>query len=93
MYHRVIKRSSKVILDAPLLFESKILEHLCAPIICVYVEDEELQIKRFMERNNFTKEEAQKRMSTQYPIKDKVEKSDITIENGESFEDLERQIA
>jgi len=29
-------------------------------------------------------------MSTQYPIKDKVLKSDIIVENGENVEDLER---
>jgi dephospho-CoA kinase len=28
-----------VVLDAPLLFESKILEYFCYPIIVVYTED------------------------------------------------------
>ena len=92
-YHKIILRNNKVILDAPLLFETKILEHLCDPIICVYIEDEGKQLKRLMKRNNFTKEEAQKRIDSQYPIKEKVLKSDIVIENGEKKEDLERQIA
>ena len=66
---------------------------MCSPIVCVYVDDEEVQLQRFMERNQFTQEEATKRISTQYPIKEKVLKSDILVENGEKLEDLERQIA
>ena len=38
--HKVWSGNKKVILDAPLLFESKILEHFCFPIMCVYISDE-----------------------------------------------------
>lgn len=34
------KNESMVILDAPLLFESKYLEYFCYPICCIYISDE-----------------------------------------------------
>mmetsp|Transcript_5921 Transcript_5921/g.9674 ORF Transcript_5921/g.9674 Transcript_5921/m.9674 type:complete len:96 (+) Transcript_5921:364-651(+) len=34
---RVIKGNTKVVLDAPLLYETRVLEYLCHPIACVYV--------------------------------------------------------
>lgn len=33
------KKESHVILDAPLLFETKILEYFCYPIMVVFVSD------------------------------------------------------
>ena len=52
MFHaKVTKGLKKVVLDAPLLFETKVLEHFCYPIIAVYIEDESLQITRLIERN------------------------------------------
>lgn len=32
--------NSEVILDAPLLFENKVLEHFCYPIVVIAIEDE-----------------------------------------------------
>ena len=37
--YRVIKGELLVVLDAPLLFESKILEWFCFPILVVTIED------------------------------------------------------
>ena len=50
---KISEGKKRVILDAPLLFETKILEHFCYPIITVYVQDYEMQLERFMNRNNF----------------------------------------
>lgn len=36
---KLIQRKPLVVLDAPLLFETKILEYFCYPIITVYCED------------------------------------------------------
>ena len=56
-------------LDAPTLFESKILEHFCYPIVVVYIEDEELQLDRLMMRNtDLSEEQAKKRIGAQYPV-------------------------
>lgn len=36
---KILKSKRTVVLDAPLLFESKILEYFCYPIIVVYIQD------------------------------------------------------
>ena len=55
-YWRVLRNYNKVILDAPLLFETKILEYFCMPIITVTIGDEKEQIKRLRERNPLSEE-------------------------------------
>lgn len=70
--NKILKGLSKVVLDAPLLFETKILEHICHPIICVYISNEESQIQRLMTRNNFSREECLKRINSQFPISAKI---------------------
>ena len=52
-----------VVLDAPLLYEAKILEWFCYPILVVYTEDGRTQLKRLMERNKLSEEEALKKIN------------------------------
>lgn len=68
-----------VVLDIPLLYENK-LTNFVEKTIVVYVE-ETIQIKRLMERNNYTKEEALQRIRTQMPIKEKAALADAVIDN------------
>ena len=55
---KILKGKKIVVLDAPLLFESKVLEYFCFPIIVVYCDDKQKQVERLMLRNNIGKEEA-----------------------------------
>ncbi|CAG9325086.1 unnamed protein product [Blepharisma stoltei] len=87
-----IKGYSYVIIDAPILFETKILPWFCFPIITVYVSDEEIQIKRVMGRDKITREEAIQKIQCQWPIELKIRKSNISIDNIGTFEDLELKI-
>jgi dephospho-CoA kinase len=41
---RILSWRERVIIDAPLLFESKIMEYFCHPIITVYIKDEQVQL-------------------------------------------------
>lgn len=79
-----------VVLDIPLLFENK-LDYLVDKIVVVYV-DETVQLKRLMERDQSTKEEALSRIKSQIPIKEKISRADATIDNNgtveQSFEQL-----
>lgn len=68
-------------LDAPLLFESKILEYFCYPIVVVFCDDSQKQVRRLMERNNIGEEEAIRKISTQMPIGIKLKKADIAVDN------------
>ncbi|WP_102263826.1 dephospho-CoA kinase [Mesobacillus jeotgali] len=77
-----------VVLDIPLLFESK-LTGLVEKIIVIYV-DEQTQLERLMKRNGFSEGEAYSRIKSQMPLKDKVSLADAVIDNSGSIE-LSRQ--
>jgi len=79
-----------VVLDIPLLFESN-LTHLVHKTIVVYVDDH-IQLKRLMERNGFSKEEAEVRIRAQMPLKEKVKKADAAIDNNGSLAQTKAQL-
>ncbi|MDR4889200.1 dephospho-CoA kinase [Fredinandcohnia sp. QZ13] len=73
-----------VVLDIPLLFESK-LTSLVDKTLLVYV-DYEKQLSRLMNRNSLTKEEAEARIQSQMPLKDKIQLADAVIDNNGTIE-------
>lgn len=83
-----------VVLDIPLLFESK-LTHFVDKIVVVYV-DKEVQLHRLMKRNGYTEEEANQRINSQITVKEKAEKADAIINNNgtkyESYKQLEQLV-
>ena len=81
---------SIVVMDIPLLFESK-LTHLVEKTILVYV-DETTQLRRLMERNNLSEEDALARISSQMPLKEKVELADEVIDNNGTIMETEVQL-
>lgn len=58
-----------VILDVPLLIEER-LTHLADTVVLVYIP-EELQLKRLMEREGISEEEAGRMIKAQMPIEEK----------------------
>lgn len=81
---------SVVVMDIPLLFESK-LTHLVDKTIVVYV-DEEVQLKRLMERNTLSKDEALARIHSQMPLKEKKNLADFVIDNNGSLNETTTQL-
>ncbi|MGX6443005.1 dephospho-CoA kinase [Neobacillus sp. K501] len=79
-----------VILDIPLLFESK-LTHMVQKTILVYV-DREVQLKRLMERNSLSLEEAEARIKSQMPLSEKVALADAVIDNNGSLNETKKQL-
>lgn len=73
-----------VVLDIPLLFESK-LTSLVDKTLLVYV-DYETQLSRLLSRNGFTKKEAEARIQSQMPLKDKIQFADAVIDNNGTIE-------
>src|SRR5699024_3640954 len=74
-----------IVIDIPLLFENN-LTYLIDQAIVVTV-DEETQIKRLMEREEFTREEAVNRIRVQMPLKEKEALADRVISNnGEKYD-------
>lgn len=73
------KNETIIIMDIPLLFESK-LTNLVDRSLLVFV-DETTQLKRLMERNQYTEQEAMSRIHSQMPLKEKIRLSDWVIDN------------
>lgn len=79
-----------IIFDVPLLFETE-MDKICDKVIVVYT-DEMTQIKRMIERDNITEELARKIINSQMSLKEKLEKSQIHIENNGTLENLKEKI-
>ncbi|EAE9229295.1 dephospho-CoA kinase [Listeria monocytogenes] len=79
-----------VFFDIPLLFESH-LESLVDQIVVVWTTPE-TELKRLMERNNLTKEDALRRIESQMGINEKARKADFVIDNNESLEKTQKQV-
>ncbi|RED84190.1 dephospho-CoA kinase [Cohnella phaseoli] len=79
-----------VVVDVPLLFESK-LESYFEQVMVVYVP-RETQLRRLIERDALTPEEAEKRLAAQMDIEEKKRRADILIHNTGTPEDTDRQI-
>jgi dephospho-CoA kinase len=81
---------SLVIMDIPLLFESK-LTHMVDKTWLVYTHPD-LQLKRLMERDGYTKEQAFSRIKSQMPIDDKKKLADVVIENNDTKTQLKEKL-
>lgn len=79
-----------IFLDIALLFESN-FTNLVDKIIVIYI-DKETQINRLMSRNNFSKEEAEKRIASQMSSEEKIMLADYIIDNSRSKEETYVQI-
>ncbi|MEH7452536.1 dephospho-CoA kinase [Gottfriedia acidiceleris] len=88
---RYIKQGEPlVILDIPLLYEGNSIE-LVEKVIVVTVSEEN-QLKRLMDRNGLSKEDALLRIASQIPVKEKAARADYVIDNNGDFEDTKRQV-
>ncbi len=79
-----------VFMDIPLLYESK-LTHYVEKVIVVYV-DPSVQLKRLMQRNQLTEEEALSRINAQLPLEDKKNWADAVINNNGTIEETKQQL-
>ena len=79
-----------VIMDIPLLFESK-LQHFVEKILVVSVTEEN-QLKRLMERNELSEGESLARISSQLPMSVKEEGADAVIYNNGTIEETKWQL-
>lgn len=84
------KSEEIVFVAIPLLFEAN-MENLFDKIMFVYCNDE-IRLERLIKRNNYTREYAQKRLNSQLSQEEKVEKSDIIIQNNSDKIALEQEI-
>lgn len=79
------------VVDVPLLYESR-MEPLFQEVMVVYVP-REVQLQRLMARDGLTENEAEQRLSAQWPIEEKKRKADVVIDNSGGLERTEEQIS
>lgn len=79
-----------VVLDIPLLFESKLIS-LVHKVLLIYV-DEDVQLYRLMQRNHLTEEEARARVTSQMPLREKITLADEVINNNDTIEHTKAQL-
>lgn len=82
--------SNIIVLDVPLLFESG-FDTLCDCTVVVYTE-ETIQLERLMKRNGISREEALARINAQMPLKEKVKRADVVIDNSFTLEKTKKQV-
>lgn len=88
--HYVRAKEKCVVLDIPLLFESQLMDYV-EKIIVVYV-DEQIQLERLMTRDQSSEQDAQQRIDSQLPLKDKVKLADAVIDNNGTIEQSKAQL-
>jgi len=83
-------QSPCVILDVPLLFETG-LDRMCNEVWVVAVGPD-TQIKRLMERDGYTREEALSRIRAQMPLEEKIRRAGKVIDNSGSRRATRKQV-
>lgn len=86
-----LEKEKLVVIDVPLLFESG-FESLCDGVLVISISPE-LQIKRLMKRNNFTKKEALARINNQMPLSEKEKRATYVVANIGTISDLEKKLS
>lgn len=85
-----VAEGKHVVMDIPLLFESK-LQHFVEQVLVVTVSPD-IQLSRLMERNQLSLEEAKARISSQMPLSEKVKDADAVIYNDGTIQETKEQL-
>ncbi len=78
------------LVDVPLLLEVG-MAHRFDKVVVVYVS-ESVQIKRLMQRDGISIEEARQALSAQMPLSKKVKQADYVIDNSGTLEETQAQV-
>lgn len=89
-YHKDICKKDLIILDAALLIESDLID-LVEEIWLVAVS-EEIQLKRLMDRDKISREDAKSRINTQMPLEIKKQYANRIIDNSKDIDYLKLQL-
>jgi dephospho-CoA kinase len=79
-----------LVMAIPLLFEAQMTDLVSEIWVVTCPEDE--QLRRLMHRDGLTQEQAQARIASQWPLKAKCDRADVTIDNGTDLIDLYSQV-
>jgi dephospho-CoA kinase len=79
-----------VIIDAALLIESE--NYRKVDKVIVIACDEETQLRRIMAKNMFSREDAQRRLQQQMPLKEKIKFADYVLHNDSELSELKKKV-
>jgi dephospho-CoA kinase len=88
--HEYLENKKIVIFMAPLLYEAG-LDQFCDQI-WVISSSESAQIKRLQKRNGLNRKAALSRIESQMPLKDKIAKADVVIENNSTLNEFKKNL-
>jgi len=77
------------LIDIPLFFENGAYD--IKESVVVYTP-QDIQLERFIKRNNYSLEESQKRIASQMPIDEKKEKATWIIDNSKNLKHLQQEV-
>lgn len=89
-FYKEVEKEKIIIVEVPLLFEIN-LEKEFDKVILVY-SNRETQVKRIIERDNRTEEEALNIINSQMDLEEKKKKSDYILENNSNIDNLLTEI-
>lgn len=85
-----VEAGQHVVMDIPLLFESKLM-HYVENILVVAVS-EDTQLARLMARNDLSEADARARIASQMPICEKIDGADAVLHNDGSLDETKAQL-
>ena len=87
---KALQKSDLVFVESALIFEAKREESF--DHILLITADEELRLKRLIEKENIDKKEIERRIKNQMAEEEKRKRSDFVIENNGDIADLDKKI-
>lgn len=84
------KKAPLIVIDAPLLIEAGM--HELVDEVWVVAVPEEVQIARLMERDGFSRQEAEERLAAQMPLSEKLRYADRIIDNSRDLAGTKEQL-
>ena len=88
--HKVNKRTAVIVIDVPLLFESKL--DMCVDLSIVVKANKLKQITRATKELGMSKTDAERRLKTQMPLKQKIRLADMIIDNNGTLTNTKKQV-
>ncbi|EXJ22902.1 Dephospho-CoA kinase [Alkalibacterium sp. AK22] len=90
MHEHIAAGAPLVVLDIPLLYEAG-YEEIVDGVMVVWT-DKDCQLKRLMNRDGLSREEAAGRIAAQAPLNEKIQKADVLIDNNGTIDSTQRQV-
>lgn len=90
MQEAFLKAKEGVVIDAPLLIEKGTFSEM--DIVVLVYADQEIQVKRLMERDGLSREEALQRIGSQMPLFEKVAYAHYLVNNSYDLQYTEEQV-